>query len=260
MIRERLEREFGLDLIATAPNVVYRVLMEAVPSTSSPTASEFRRGQDRRGLRAGGAGHDPRAHRVHPARSWSCAETAAAPSSAWTTSPRTDTPSPSPRARRRNARPAAPPRHRRGLPRRPKPPRRSPTADPHRHSPSCRRRLPRRRPREGPRRTSGGKSSRPPRSQGLSKPGPYVSNILVHHRPALLHALIAHDKRPSRPGRRRTPCRAGRRGDVAAPATLACHGFVKRLAAGLQRWRTVKKSSASLPRTSTSSTARSPRA
>ena len=28
IIRERLEREFGLDLISTAPNVVYRVLME----------------------------------------------------------------------------------------------------------------------------------------------------------------------------------------------------------------------------------------
>jgi GTP-binding protein LepA len=28
IIRERLEREFGLDLISTAPNVVYRVIME----------------------------------------------------------------------------------------------------------------------------------------------------------------------------------------------------------------------------------------
>src|SRR6201992_792154 len=28
IIRERLEREFGLDLISTAPNVVYRVLLE----------------------------------------------------------------------------------------------------------------------------------------------------------------------------------------------------------------------------------------
>ena len=28
IVRERLEREFGLDLISTAPNVVYRVVLE----------------------------------------------------------------------------------------------------------------------------------------------------------------------------------------------------------------------------------------
>ena len=39
VIRERLEREFGLDLIATAPNVVYRVVMEDRTEISSSSLS-----------------------------------------------------------------------------------------------------------------------------------------------------------------------------------------------------------------------------
>lgn len=45
MVRERLEREFGLDLIATAPNVVYRVVMEDGKEVSVTNPSEFPEGK-----------------------------------------------------------------------------------------------------------------------------------------------------------------------------------------------------------------------
>ncbi|MFJ6663690.1 translation elongation factor 4 [Streptomyces sp. NPDC091383] len=45
VIRERLEREFGLDLIATAPNVVYRVLMEDGVEHTVTNPSEFPEGK-----------------------------------------------------------------------------------------------------------------------------------------------------------------------------------------------------------------------
>ncbi|WP_153814356.1 translation elongation factor 4 [Streptomyces sp. SUK 48] len=45
VIRERLEREFGLDLIATAPNVVYRVLMEDGVEYTVTNPSEFPEGK-----------------------------------------------------------------------------------------------------------------------------------------------------------------------------------------------------------------------
>ena len=41
IIRERLEREFGLDLISTAPNVVYRVVMETGDEHVVTNPSEF---------------------------------------------------------------------------------------------------------------------------------------------------------------------------------------------------------------------------
>ncbi|MGW0902397.1 translation elongation factor 4 [Streptomyces sp. NPDC002853] len=45
VIRERLEREFGLDLIATAPNVVYRVVMEDGTEHQVTNPSEFPEGK-----------------------------------------------------------------------------------------------------------------------------------------------------------------------------------------------------------------------
>ncbi|MFT2014805.1 translation elongation factor 4 [Streptomyces sp. 796.1] len=45
VIRERLEREFGLDLIATAPNVVYRVIMEDGVEHVVTNPSEFPTGK-----------------------------------------------------------------------------------------------------------------------------------------------------------------------------------------------------------------------
>ncbi|WP_329131893.1 translation elongation factor 4 [Streptomyces sp. NBC_01476] len=45
VVRERLEREFGLDLIATAPNVVYRVVMEDGKEHTVTNPSEFPEGK-----------------------------------------------------------------------------------------------------------------------------------------------------------------------------------------------------------------------
>ncbi|MEU6320768.1 translation elongation factor 4 [Streptomyces sp. NPDC047009] len=45
VVRERLEREFGLDLIATAPNVVYRVIMEDGTEHIVTNPSEFPEGK-----------------------------------------------------------------------------------------------------------------------------------------------------------------------------------------------------------------------
>ena len=45
IVRERLEREFGLSLISTAPNVVYRVVMEAGAELIVTNPSEFPEGK-----------------------------------------------------------------------------------------------------------------------------------------------------------------------------------------------------------------------
>jgi GTP-binding protein LepA len=45
IVRERLEREFGLDLISTAPNVVYRVVMEDATEHVVTNPSEFPAGK-----------------------------------------------------------------------------------------------------------------------------------------------------------------------------------------------------------------------
>jgi GTP-binding protein LepA len=45
IVRERLEREFGLELISTAPNVVYRVVLESGQETTVTNPSEFPEGK-----------------------------------------------------------------------------------------------------------------------------------------------------------------------------------------------------------------------
>ncbi len=55
IVRERLEREFGLSLISTAPNVVYRVVMESGAEIVVTNPSDFPGGPAGQG-RPGGAG------------------------------------------------------------------------------------------------------------------------------------------------------------------------------------------------------------
>ena len=89
IIRERLEREFDLDLISTAPNVVYRVVLE--DGTELDRHQPVRlagRQEDRRDLRAGRQGDDPRAERVHRRDHGAVPEPPRRSSAAWTTCPR----------------------------------------------------------------------------------------------------------------------------------------------------------------------------
>ena len=78
IVRERLEREFGLDLISTAPNVVYRVVMEDGTEIIVTNPSDWPAGKIADDLRAGRQRHDHRARATTSARSWSCARAAAA--------------------------------------------------------------------------------------------------------------------------------------------------------------------------------------
>ena len=63
--RERLEREFDLDLISTSPNVVYRVEKEDSTELVVDQPVGLARGQGPRGVRAGREDHHHRAERVH---------------------------------------------------------------------------------------------------------------------------------------------------------------------------------------------------
>ena len=65
IVRERLEREFDLDLISTLPNVVYDVTLDDGTVLTVANPSEFPYGKVDLGDRAGGAGDRPGAERVH---------------------------------------------------------------------------------------------------------------------------------------------------------------------------------------------------
>ena len=89
IVRERLEREFNLDLISTAPNVVYEVVMEDGTEHDGHQPQRVPRGQDRRGPRAGRQGHDPQPERLHRHDHGALPDQARPARRAWTTSPRT---------------------------------------------------------------------------------------------------------------------------------------------------------------------------
>ena len=65
IVRERLEREAGISLISTAPNVVYRVIMEDGTEITVTNPSDWPAGKISHDLRAGRQRHDHRAQRLH---------------------------------------------------------------------------------------------------------------------------------------------------------------------------------------------------
>ena len=89
IVRERLEREFGLSLISTAPNVVYRVVLESGTEVVVTNPSEFPEGKGGAHLRAHGPGHGAGARRVHRRDHGTVPDQARARCSAWSTCPRT---------------------------------------------------------------------------------------------------------------------------------------------------------------------------
>ena len=89
IVRERLEREFGLDLISTAPNVVYDVTMDDGKTIVVTNPREFPDGKIAAGRASRSCGPRSSRRASSSARSWSSASSAAAPCAAWTTCPRT---------------------------------------------------------------------------------------------------------------------------------------------------------------------------
>ena len=89
IVRERLEREFDLDLISTMPNVVYELTMDDGCTLTVTNPSEFPSAarSPRSASRSSGRRSWRRASTS--ARSWSCASSAAVPCAEWTTCPRT---------------------------------------------------------------------------------------------------------------------------------------------------------------------------
>ena len=87
IVRERLEREFGLELLATTPNVRYEIEMTngEVRYISQPGGLPRPRA-DRRGARAVHRGQHPRARASSSAPSWSLTRRSGARSRTWSTS------------------------------------------------------------------------------------------------------------------------------------------------------------------------------
>ncbi len=90
IVQERLEREFALELIASAPSVEYRVVLTTGRGTVSvdnpalmPTAGDIEAIEE---PWVSVAGRQP--ERLHRRRSWSCRRATAGRSSGWSTSTR----------------------------------------------------------------------------------------------------------------------------------------------------------------------------
>ncbi len=85
IVRERLEREFDLSLISTAPNAVYRVVMDTGQELRVTNPSDFPGGSEpgrgARSTRSSSRSCGPRSSRPPSSsgRSWNCARAGAAP-------------------------------------------------------------------------------------------------------------------------------------------------------------------------------------
>ena len=86
--RDRLEREFGLDLISTAPSVVYRVVMEDGAEHVVTNPSDWPEGKIAEVHEPIVQVHDHHAERVHRHDHGAVPVAARQPAAAWTTCPR----------------------------------------------------------------------------------------------------------------------------------------------------------------------------